>query len=102
MSKDIGYGEILASHHEKTFIFVEQYIIMAKRVTDIPVAPVYRIMREAGANRVKEEAKLEMVNLLVEILKRVSDRAADLARHAGRNTIFESDIKQAFSELRGR
>ncbi|RDD52702.1 histone [Nanoarchaeota archaeon NZ13-N] len=72
---------------------------MAKRVTPIPIAPLYKILRKAGASRVSEEAKKAFVEAIVEIADRVSERAVDLAKHAGRRTVQEEDVKLAWKEV---
>ncbi|MEM1684442.1 MAG: histone family protein [Nanopusillaceae archaeon] len=74
---------------------------MAKRVTPIPIAPLYRILRKAGANRVSEEAKKAFVEAVVEIADKISARSVEFAKHAGRKTIQEEDVKMAYKELRG-
>ncbi len=74
---------------------------MAKRQTPLPVAPVYRILRKAGADRVGQDAKLAMVEVLYEIAQKIARRAAELAKHSKRKTLQEEDIRIAVQELRG-
>ncbi|AAR39197.1 NEQ348 [Nanoarchaeum equitans Kin4-M] len=74
---------------------------MAKRKYPFPVAPLYRIMRQAGAKRVTKDAKEAFVEVAVEIAKRVARRAAELAKHAKRVTVKEQDVRLALEELRG-
>ncbi|MFP3166856.1 MAG: NFYB/HAP3 family transcription factor subunit [Candidatus Nanopusillus sp.] len=74
---------------------------MAKRTTPIPVAPLYRILRKAGASRVGQDAKLAMVESVLQVAEAISSRAVELAKHAGRKTVHEDDIRLAIRELRG-
>ena len=74
---------------------------MAKRTTPIPIAPLYRVLRRAGATRVSEEAKKEFVNVIVTIAEKIAARAVELAKHAGRKTVQEEDIKLAKKEVIG-
>ncbi|MFP3131967.1 MAG: NFYB/HAP3 family transcription factor subunit [Candidatus Nanopusillus sp.] len=74
---------------------------MAKRTTPIPVAPLYRILRKAGASRVGQDAKLAMVESVLQVAEAISSRAIELAKHAGRKTVHEDDIRLAIRELRG-
>ncbi|AMD29624.1 MAG: NFYB/HAP3 family transcription factor subunit [Candidatus Nanopusillus acidilobi] len=74
---------------------------MAKRTTPIPVAPLYRILRKAGASRVGQDAKLAMVESVLQVAEAISARAIELAKHAGRKTVHEDDIRLAIRELRG-
>lgn len=64
----------------------------------IPVSPIGRLMRKAGANRVSEEASKRMVEELEEYASDVARKAADVARHAGRKTVKAEDIKLALKE----
>lgn len=73
---------------------------MAKRTTPLPIAPLYRILKKAGANRVSEDAKRVFVDVLVEIADRIAARAVELAKHAGRKTVQEADVKTAYKELK--
>ncbi len=74
---------------------------MARRKTELPVAPLYRILRKAGAKRVSEEAKLAFVETIIEIAERIAERAVELAKHAGRKTVQEEDVKLAKKEIWG-
>ena len=74
---------------------------MAKRKFALPVAPLYRIMRKAGAKRVTKEAKETFVRTIEEVARKVARRAAELAKHAKRVTIKEQDVKLAWEEIKG-
>lgn len=64
-------------------------------MADIPVAPVDRLMRKAGADRVSESASKKMVEALEDYADEIARKAADVARHSGRKTIKAEDIKLA-------
>jgi histone H3/H4 len=74
---------------------------MARRTTPLPQAPLYRILRKVGANRVSEEAKREFVDVVVDIAERIASRAVELAKHAKRKTVQEEDVKLAKKEVIG-
>lgn len=54
-----------------------------------------RILREAGASRISDEAALEFQKFINKSAYDVANKAVQLARHAKRKTIAQSDIKLA-------
>lgn len=64
-------------------------------MAEIPIAPVTRIIRNAGAERVSEEASAELVRLLEEYCEEIAQKAVTLAKHAGRKTVKIDDIQRA-------
>ncbi|MFC1787126.1 histone family protein [Halobacteriota archaeon] len=62
---------------------------------DLPIAPVGRMIRNAGANRVSEDACEALAEVLEEYGLEISTEAIKLARHAGRKTVKAVDIKLA-------
>ncbi len=68
---------------------------MAKDKKGLPLAPLERLLRKAGAKRVSKGAVKEFSNRLADYVIRLSAEAATLAKHAGRKTIIESDVKMA-------
>ncbi len=67
-------------------------------MANIPVSPIDRLMRKAGADRVSEDASKKMVEVLEEYASEVARSAADVARHAGRKTVKAEDIKLALKK----
>lgn len=65
---------------------------------ELPNAPVERIMREAGAERVSEDAVEELKREAVAYVKEKAVEMNSMANHANRSTVKESDLEMA---LRG-
>ncbi|MFW5902785.1 MAG: histone family protein [archaeon] len=68
-------------------------------MAELPVAPVDRIIREAGASRVSGEAAKALADLLEDVGTEVSTQAMRLARHAGRKTVTAEDVRLASRQL---
>jgi len=68
---------------------------MARNTSIIPKAPCGRIMSKAGASRVSEEAMEAMSVILEEYGDEIAAKATKIARHSGRKTVLEGDIKLA-------
>ena len=64
-------------------------------MTEIPVAPVMRIIRKAGAERVSSDAGEALADLMEDYGAKISREAHKLASHAGRKTISAHDIRMA-------
>jgi len=64
-------------------------------VKDMPLAPLERILKKAGAKRVSKSALVEFAEVIVDHAHDLSAKAAELAEHAGRKTIIGADIKLA-------
>jgi len=69
-----------------------------KRTSLIPKAPVARILMNAGAKRVSADAIDVFAEIIEDIGKKISQRAAKIAQHSGRKTVQEGDIKLASKE----
>jgi histone H3/H4 len=61
----------------------------------LPLAAMEKVMKAAGADRVSEDAKIAMKDVLEEIGGDIAERAVTLAAHSGRKTVKASDIKLA-------
>ncbi len=68
-------------------------------MSEIPKAPIARIMKDSGVERISEDAKVELANSLEEIARKISIKANDAAKLAKRKTVKAEDIKLAVDEL---
>jgi histone H3/H4 len=68
---------------------------MAKRPNIIPKAPLARILMNAGAKRVSARALDVFTDIMQEITEKLGEKAVRLARHSGRKTVKDEDIKLA-------
>ncbi|MCZ7385279.1 MAG: histone family protein [Candidatus Methanoperedens sp.] len=66
----------------------------------LPLAPVERIIRKAGADRVAEDAGVELAKVLEEYGIEISREAITLAKHAKRTTVKEEDIRLAVTRIK--
>ena len=61
----------------------------------LPNAPVERILRNAGAERVSKDAVEELREALEDLGEEISRDAIKMADHANRNTVKKEDIDMA-------
>jgi DNA-binding protein len=66
---------------------------------EIPIAPIGRIIKNAGGQRISVDAEKALEKILEQWAEDVSRQAVKLAKHAGRKTIKASDIELAVKEL---
>ncbi|RAP51060.1 MAG: histone [Methanosphaera sp. SHI613] len=64
-------------------------------MSELPMAPVKRIIQQAGGKRVSDEAVVELIKVLEEYGVEIGAIATKLANHAGRKTVTAEDIKLA-------
>jgi histone H3/H4 len=69
---------------------------------ELAVAPMHRLCKKAGADRVSEAAAKELAKALEEIGVKVAKEALDFAMHAGRKTIKAEDIEIAAKKVMGK
>ena len=66
-----------------------------RQSTIIPKAPVARILLNAGAKRVSAEAVDAFVDVLEKVATKVGEQSVRIAKHSGRKTVHEADVKLA-------
>ena len=72
------------------------------RNPELSVAPMHRICKKAGADRVSEAAAKALANELGEIGIKIAKEAIDYAMHAGRKTVKAEDIEIAARKVLGK
>ncbi|MBU7024054.1 MAG: NFYB/HAP3 family transcription factor subunit [Theionarchaea archaeon] len=68
----------------------------------IALAPVDRILRKAGAERVSRDAALELREIVENFAHRIAKEAVKRSSEAGRKTVFKEDVLQAPASVVGR
>ncbi len=68
---------------------------MARNITIIPKAPVARILLKSGAKRVSQGAVDAFAEAIRELTERIAIQSSRIAKHSGRKTVLEEDIKLA-------
>jgi histone H3/H4 len=69
-------------------------------MTEIPLSPMGRLMKKAGAERVSAGAREMLAVLLEEYALVLAREAVKLSTHAGRKTVTEADLRMAADILR--
>jgi DNA-binding protein len=68
---------------------------MTRKTGIIPKAPAARILMKSGADRVSADAVEAFVEIMQNIAEDIGTRAVNIARHSGRKTVQEGDIRLA-------
>ena len=69
---------------------------------EIALAPMQRLCKKAGADRVSEAAAKELAKALEDIGLKIAKEALDYAMHAKRKTIKAEDIEIAARKVMGK
>jgi histone H3/H4 len=69
---------------------------------ELAVAPMHRLCKLGGADRVSESAAKELAKALQDIGVKIAKEALEYAMHAGRKTIKSEDIEIAARKVIGK
>ena len=61
----------------------------------LPLAAMEKILKQCGADRVSDKAKVALKNTVEDLADEIAVKAINLAKHAGRVTVKARDIKLA-------
>lgn len=64
----------------------------------LPLAAMEKLLKQGGAERVSDKAKVALKNALEDIAHEIATKSIKLAVHAGRKTVKSEDIKLAVKE----
>jgi len=64
-------------------------------MTILPLAPVERILKKNGANRVSPDAVQLLAETLEEIGVEIAQKSIELSKYAKRTTVTDADVKLA-------
>ena len=64
-------------------------------MSGLPLAPVERVMRRAGAERVSSDAVRAVADKAQALIEEITVESIGLSKHAGRKTITKADIEFA-------
>lgn len=68
-------------------------------MTEIPKAPITRIVKSAGAERISKEAETCIVEAVEDYTRKLAVCVIDLAGHADRKTVLPEDVELALKHF---
>ena len=61
-------------------------------MTELPKAPIVRICKNCGAERISKDAETAIVEAVEKYTERLSEAIVDVSKHTGRKTIQADDV----------
>ncbi|RAP50668.1 MAG: histone [Methanosphaera sp. rholeuAM74] len=68
-------------------------------MSEIPKAPISRIVKSVGAERISKEAEEKFVEAVEAYTMKLAETTIDLAKHADRKTIQPEDVDLALKHF---
>ena len=69
---------------------------MTKRKRNIlPLAAMEKLLKQFGAGRISDSAKSALASFLIQDADTICRKSIEIAKHAGRKTVTDKDIKLA-------
>ena len=68
-------------------------------MAELPLAPLKRLFKQAGAERVSDDAMMLLADNLEDQTSIIAENAINMAKHAGRKTIKADDLELAIKTL---
>ena len=68
-------------------------------MSQLPVAPMGRIIKKAGAPRISKDAREALRNILEDKGMEIAADALRLAKHSGRKTVMKRDVESAINDI---
>lgn len=72
---------------------------MQRQTSTIPKATAARMLMNAGAKRVSQDAANVFAEVIEKIAKDIGSVSNDIAKHSGRKTVQDDDIKLAKDKI---
>jgi len=68
-------------------------------ILELPIAPVGRIIKNAGAPRISKDAKVALAKILEDQGLKIATDAIRLAKYSGRKTVMKRDVDSAVNDI---
>ncbi|HDI31364.1 MAG TPA: histone [Thermofilum sp.] len=72
---------------------------MPRNRGEIAIAPIARILKQEGAERVSDEAATYLRNILEEIARYIAREAVSLTKYSNRKTVTRRDIEYVVKRM---